>query len=329
MRTEGTGAALDQLEAMAAADRNTLAMAHNFVHALGRASFEHYGRNAQVAFSQCRETFESGCYHGVLEAFLSSKTQVTAEDLAGLCDATVDPRAPIGMRFQCVHGLGHGLSMYFNHDLLAALQHCDYLKTDWDRISCHGGAFMENIIFAREEANPAHSHGGPAHRSYTTRDDLLYPCSALADRYLSECYIMQSSIILFFNGQDYAGGFRACDGAPEKWIGQCYQSMGRDISGATLRDEAESLRLCGLGQDTYAAYCYMGAVKNVIGVDWKTDGAFSFCSKVPAKSQDMCYEAIGQQIHAFFAEVGSRSAECAKAGADRFVSVCRQAAYLE
>jgi hypothetical protein len=105
--------------------------------------------------------------------------------------------------------------------------------------------------------------------------------------------------------------------------------MGRDISGATLRDEAESLRLCGLGQDTYAAYCYMGAVKNVIGVDWKTDGAFSFCSKVPAKSQDMCYEAIGQQIHAFFAEVGSRSAECAKAGADRFVSVCRQAAYLE
>jgi hypothetical protein len=73
----------------------------------------------------------------------------------------------------------------------------------------------------------------------------------------------------------------------------------------------------------------MGAVKNMIGVDWKTDGAFSFCSKVPTMAQDMCYEAIGQQIYAFFADAGSRSAECTKAGVDQFISVCRQAAYLE
>ena len=48
--------------------------------------------------------------------------------------------------FQCVHGMGHGFQMMYAGDLPRALGSCDQLADPWDRESCYGGVFMENIV---------------------------------------------------------------------------------------------------------------------------------------------------------------------------------------
>ncbi len=122
-----TQQALAVLEQVAARDRSVLSRAHDYAHAIGKFSFGHY-KDAPKAFSLCKDLFASGCYHGVLEGYLSSTPQVAPEDIATLCGTEVQTKQTEFVRFQCLHGLGHGLTMHFEHDILKALEYCDFLR---------------------------------------------------------------------------------------------------------------------------------------------------------------------------------------------------------
>jgi hypothetical protein len=328
LQSQGLEKALDRLEALAAADQAVLADGHNYAHELGRTAFRQYG-SARDAFSRCRELFQSGCYHGVLEAHFDANPQLDPVAIAGLCDATVGAGSALALRFQCVHGLGHGLTAHADHDLFKALTHCDFLRTDWDRRSCYGGAFMENIIFAQAQARGGdgqqHSHGGGEHQVHVRPDDPLYPCNTVADKYRPECYQMQTSIVLWLNGTDYAGAFRTCETAPSEYVATCYQSLGRDISGNTLRNTEQSLQLCGLGAIPYKPHCYVGAVKNFIDVTWQTDQASDFCRRAPVEAKPACYGAIGEQVGLLHTDESRKASECAKMEPD-YVHACDIAA---
>ena len=71
LQTEGTEQALATLEQITAQDPEALREAHPLVHHVGQQSFVRYG-TAPLALSHCRDVFWSGCYHGVLQAYLSS-----------------------------------------------------------------------------------------------------------------------------------------------------------------------------------------------------------------------------------------------------------------
>src|SRR5262249_30305537 len=136
---DGTEAALARLQQLAASDKSILEQSHSLTHLIGRVSYDHYG-SAAVAFQHCNQTFESGCYHGVLEGYLKKSQTLKPADVATLCDiASGNGEQRANLRFQCVHGMGHGLSLYFDHDLNRTLTNCDYLRSDWDRTSCYGG----------------------------------------------------------------------------------------------------------------------------------------------------------------------------------------------
>jgi hypothetical protein len=174
LKTRGTERALTALEKLAEQDPDVLRDAHPYVHHLGRISFSHY-KDASMAFSHCRDTFWSGCYHGVLEGYLSSLPQVEPQDIATLCSSSIDAQQSLFLKYQCVHGLGHGLTMYFQHNVPQALSFCDALPTDWDRESCYGGVFMENIVAFQ---NSHHGHHAE-HKSFLNPQDPLYPCNAV------------------------------------------------------------------------------------------------------------------------------------------------------
>ena len=78
------------------------------------------------------------------------------------------------------------------------------------------------------------------------RSDPLYPCSALQDRYLNACYMMQTSAILFHNGGDLEATAAACDRVPERHRGACYISLGRDVSALTMQDHAKARAACSI-----------------------------------------------------------------------------------
>jgi hypothetical protein len=329
IETQGIPAALDRLEAMAAKDPKVLNTAHDYAHAIGQFSYGYFG-SVTATFGQCRETFQSGCYHGVLEAYLEENPKLTPDQIAELCDVSVAPGASNVLRFQCIHGLGHGLTASYEHDIYRALRACDFLRQDWDRGSCYSGVFMENIIFAMHQlqaqsgGGDGHDHGGAGHRYYLEPQDPLYPCNVLDEKYKPECFVMKTSAILLFNGQNFKQAAAECDRAGA-YVHLCYQSIGRDVSSHVYRNPKKALPMCMQGDPRYRGYCLIGAAKNMIDVTWKTDEARALCKAAPADYKDQCYTAIGEQIGNIFVEVPERTNACLEVERE-FYFVCARGA---
>ena len=273
LKTGGTEQALSLLETFAREDSDALRETHPLVHHLGQRSFAHYG-SAVEAMAHCRDVFWSGCYHGVLQAYLTSLPSVEAHHIVSLCPATGTAADFLFKRYNCLHGIGHGVTIQFRFDVLKSLAHCDYLTSEWDRESCYGGVFMENIVTFQNARQPQHAHHHhdqtPA-TSFMNAEDLLYPCTALSEKYLRSCYLMQTSAVLTFLNYDFAQAFTQCERVTGDHQTTCFRSLGRDISGFTLRDPQRVTELCGLGKGDQVRQCFIGAVKDFILTDASPD----------------------------------------------------------
>jgi hypothetical protein len=321
LKTQGTEQALTTLERLAEQDPDVLREAHPYAHHLGRISFAHY-QEAPVAFSHCRDTFWSGCYHGVLEGYLSSLPQVEPQHITTLCSNSIDAQESLFLKYQCFHGLGHGLTIHFQHNVSKALSFCDALPTDWDRESCYGGVFMENIVAFQ---TPHHGHH-TEHKSFLNPQDPLYPCNAVEKKYQRACYLMQTSAILTFTGHDFAQACRECDKAPSEFIPLCYQSLGRDISGFTLRDAERTIGLCKQGSPKYIEHCFVGAVKDFILTYADPERGLAFCRKLDTPYKKDCYAGVGETLVSLYPDQESRGQACTDAEME-YVTICKASAY--
>lgn len=319
LKTQGTEQALTVLEQLAAQDPDVLRDAHSYAHHLGRTSFSHY-QDAATAFSHCRNTFWSGCYHGVLEGYLRNLPRVEPKDIATLCQTSIDAQQSTFLEYQCLHGLGHGLTMYFQHNVPKALSFCDALRTNWERQSCYGGVFMENIV-AFQNPHPGHHESHTGHPHLLDPHDLLYPCTAVQKKYQRACYLMQSSAILTLTNYDFTQTFQECAKAPPEFVSICYQSMGRDISGFTLRDVQQVIELCGLGSQDAVRHCFAGAAKDFILTHADPQRGFTLCSQVPEPAKKDCYAAAGAVLGLLYPDQESKEKACA--GAEQaYIAVC-------
>ncbi len=142
-------------------------------------------------------------------------------------------------------------------------------------------------------------------------EDPHYPCSILEDRYLTACYMMQTSAMLWHNGQDIGETAESCADAPEAHRGTCFQSLGRDISSRTLQDPDDSLEECQKSPEAFRAWCYVGLVKNFVDLTATTEAGFAFCGLVEEWAQARCHEAMGEEIGVLFGNEADRRAACA------------------
>ncbi len=337
MKKQGTAHALEVIEQVVTKDRVALREAHNLTHHVGRTSYHHL-KDVTAVMSQCTAAHQSGCYHGALEAYLTSIPKVTPTDVVAICSPKLEQEKGRFAYFNCFHGLGHGLTMHLNHDLKQSLALCDALNTTWDQESCYGGVFMETVVTGINESRPHSGHGGHSghhgEKSHKQKIKLidpknpLYPCSELDKKYLRECYMMQTSIILHLTHYDFAKAFRECDKAPEDMRQTCYQSMGRDISGHTLRDIKQSIRLCELGTATYQGRCFIGVVKNFLNVSGRaSEDAFDLCRQTPKRHKQDCHAALGEELLTLYAKPQQRSHACARSEA-KYIQDCRRGARL-
>ncbi len=352
LRSEGVRSAMERLQDMADLRPAVRRDGHVYAHAIGLAAFTSAAEVGST-YARCTPAFQSGCYHGVIQSYFADHVQshgpehVDASTVETLCR---DYRQDAGRweLFQCVHGIGHGLMMAFDHELPRALEGCDLLDDAWEREGCYGGAFMENIVQAtaphhavgrpqmeHPAAPPAdeHAHHGGAASSAAPFQALdpvrpLYPCTVLEDRYLGSCYQMQTSAILFFNGGDMAAAVAACDGAPERYRSACYQSLGRDISSYTVQDHAQAVRLCSLGDPRYQPSCHAGYAKNLVDLTARAADGLEYCRSVSdGAGKTRCYQAVGEEIWALGKDDERRAALC-EAAEPAFRGVCRAGAAL-
>ena len=190
---KGPRAALQTFDAKMRTDAAVESGCHRIAHLIGSAALARYRGNVGRAFAEGSASCWSGYYHGILErafAGASGEPQVIAT-ARRLCAGRV-VRSTEWLAYQCVHGLGHGLMLQSAYAFPFSLRVCDRLRTDWDRSSCSGGVFMENINGAEKTAY--------GFKSRWLRDnDLVYPCNAVKERHKLYCYLMVTSRILQAN----------------------------------------------------------------------------------------------------------------------------------
>jgi hypothetical protein len=340
--------ALGALTALSEKDKKVQSDGHVYTHIIGIRAWAP-GRDVGKVFDSCTGLFQSGCYHGVIQAYFTSDGSVDSTEVSWFCDLMETTRTNRWLRFQCVHGIGHGLEMAWNWDLPRSLKGCDWLPSTWDRESCYGGVFMENAVASMPGGHHApkrvlaegsggreggttdssagehsehseHSgHGGdpaPGAITFKMRDsaDALYPCSIVDPKYWQSCYMLQGGMIVGRFNQDYERAALACDSSPQEVRHFCYLSMGTMASGITIQDVKRTIRLCSVGDRGYRPWCFVGAVKNFIDVTAKASDGFEFCQEAPAgNDKRQCWVAIGEQIAVLYADPAPREAACAKA----------------
>ena len=329
--------AMGALGELAEMDSGIRVDGHVYAHGIGIAAGQTTS-DVAASFTQCSESFQSGCYHGVIQAWFGKLDTITPDDANALCKPFTANESQRWIRFQCVHGMGHGFTMLYKHDLKQGLEGCDLLTDDWDRHSCYGGAFMENIVNVTNPHHPAaalahEAHGGdhgssdsssehaghdmsamkPAAEPFKAIDpkDQQYPCSALGEKYQTACYGMQTSVMLHNNGGDMASTAKSCGEAPANVRAVCFASLGRDISSYSRQNHGEAIRMCSVAQDAYEPWCYLGVVKNLIDLNARPADGMAFCKSISGESnKQLCYAAVGEQILVLEPDVEKRRAQC-------------------
>jgi hypothetical protein len=359
--TSGVRAAMEMLEQLGQLDVDVKRDGHVYAHAIGIASYRSAAEAGQT-FAQCTPIYQSGCYHGVIQAYFTDLQQsstiagIGADEVNALCRDYREDGADRWLLFQCAHGMGHGLVMFHGYDLPRALQGCDHLTSIWEQEGCYAGAFMENIVNATaphhaagsaghharaaapsHEHGDAHAHDGDADAATAKaaspwkaldEQDPHYPCSVLDTRYQSACYSMQTSVVLLRNNGDIAGTATFCESAPARMRNTCFQSLGRDVSARTLQDHAQSVRMCALVREPYQPWCHTGVVKNFVDLTADAADGFAYCRSIPdAASKARCYQAVGEQVWVLEDAAAGKEQWCGRAESG-YVAACRIGAGL-
>jgi hypothetical protein len=254
---------------------------HQLVHIIGRAAGTKYG-DVSKAYEQGDNFCWSGYYHGVMEAVMAQIGYDQIKPKINTICATVSRAQKYSFyHYNCVHGLGHGIMAVNNSELYDSLTTCDALTDPWERESCYGGVFMENIM---DEINPNHT------TKYLKKDDLMYPCNAVNTQYKQQCYLMQTSHALQDTGYDFDKVFGLCDNVEADFRQTCYQSLGRDASGSTISDPVRTRDLCLKGRDFDARNnCLIGAVKDFISYYHANEQGMKLCAALDdARLRESC-----------------------------------------
>ncbi|MBD0318877.1 MAG: hypothetical protein ICV87_00990, partial [Gemmatimonadetes bacterium] len=360
LKPAGVDKAMAALDRISAADADVARQGHVFAHGIGIAAYSGSSTVAET-FAKCTPAYQSGCYHGVIQAFFADAGSggATPERLNALCADYRNP-ASSWIQFQCAHGAGHGLMAVHGQHLLRALEGCDLLKDMRERSACWGGAFMENIVNATHPHHTAttqlggkdeHAGHAPAardehaghgagqgehaghamqHEPFKALDDdePLYPCTVVQEQHRSSCYAMQTSAILYRNRGDFAAAAAQCERAPAEHQRICYISLGRDAAGHSLGDNARAIEMCGKAPAGKLPWCVIGTAKNRIDVTADAKDGLKYCLAVPgADAKSTCYRAVGEQTHALALSPADRERTCAAAETP-FVEECRSGALL-
>ncbi|OGG72807.1 hypothetical protein A3A38_00645 [Candidatus Kaiserbacteria bacterium RIFCSPLOWO2_01_FULL_53_17] len=286
--TRGPLTALKDLKAQYEKGGGGRLFCHPILHEIGEAAGEQFG-SMEEAFRHGDPVCRSGYYHGVLEYLFGEEGGETLlSQLDSICAETWNKERYSYDYFACVHGIGHGLMAYFDHELFQSLAGCELLTGQWEQSTCAGGAFMENI--------GADSPEFPS--KYLKKDDLIFPCNAVKEQYRPQCFQMQSSYMLVQNGGDFGAAFATCRDVEEPYQEPCYQSIGRDASGWSYGDAETARALCSVGTTANErTQCLIGAASDFIQSVGISE-ARAFCTNSGKEAHAACVQAVEWQIRA-------------------------------
>ncbi len=275
-------------------------------HGLGHGLMALLHNQVPPALDRCDQLTDAGaregCYGGV---FMENIIAVTHPEHTAQAHASMSAK-PDSAAHGGHEGMDHGSMAGMDHGSMAGMDHGSMAGMD------HGG--ME--------------HGAAAGTwKALDRDDLLYPCTVVGEKYRYQCYLIQTSAILPALSGDIAGTARACSRAPGAMVQVCYSSLGRDLTAYAGRDPRRTAELCARAGAEAEPACIRGAAVALVDVDSDPDDGLALCRLAPVASQAGCYAGVAGTLVINTPDPARREALCAGLGAE-FVDACRQAARL-
>lgn len=288
----GPKVATDALKNLYAHNSYVVSQCHQLVHVIGNTAAERYGDIGE-AFRYGDSFCWSGYYHGVVEQALKQFNPTTVAAKTNEFCARIPGKETYSFDyFNCVHGLGHGFMTITKIELFDALNLCDNLTGNWEKESCYGGVYMENVM----ADNSIRNHS----TKYLKADDLLYPCNAVEEHYKGQCYLMQTSYALTKNGRDFANLFDLCARAESNYRNICVQSIGRDASGQSVSNADQTHAWCALGHDqNQKENCIIGAAKDFVSYFHSDTQAYKLCELEKGTLRTVCEGTVASYYHSF------------------------------
>ena len=276
----GIKPALSALKAEYAFNPEVVTDCHQLSHTIGNNAVDYYDGNIAKAFIDGNSFCWSGYYHGVVERAVARIGEAQFIAHADQMCAAIPGKDRYSFEYyNCVHGLGHGLMSTTENELFRSLAICDNLTGEWERKSCYGGVFMENIMVDNRNEKT----------KFLKKEDLMYPCDAVAITYKEQCYLMQTSYALSKNGYDFKHAFTLCSKVDENFRDICSQSIGRDASGNSVSDVGRTVEKCSLAEDdNQETNCIVGAVKDFISYFHGGGQALTLCLAFPPRFTQGC-----------------------------------------
>ena len=270
---------------------------HQISHWIGHAGLAYYKNDAGQALSHGAMTCNSGYYHGVLQLALAGLPRsAVVKKSRKLCTAPAVNKSEF-LLYQCVHGLGHGLMIYSGDDLPWSLSTCHKLQTEFDRVSCTGGVFMQNLDTTMGVSR------------YLSAKNPIYPCTIVAARDKVYCYLMVTSRINTLDGFNWRKTAQWCRRSERGWVETCFESYGRDASGASEYQPARTLALCRQAGPNEGD-CIYGAARDYGNNYAGSATSTRLCAAAPARFRGRCYEGVGTILGALHRYGNERRAAC-------------------
>jgi hypothetical protein len=363
LRSAGIRPAMQTLESIAARDADAHHFGHVFAHHIGIVAYEAPDR-VGAAFAECTPGFQSGCYHGVIQAYFAdlqasgADSSVDAPQLNRLCR---DHRGNGGDRwllFQCVHGIGHGLVALHDHHLPGALAGCDLLEDAWEREGCYGGAFMENIVSAtmphhaprpdhpaagRGAAIQPHAHHQhhqqehqqqhpgaehPQHAEHEPAGDHLAPGGHRHGHAAAHA-------TPDFKALDPADPHHPCSALDERYLHACYTMQTSAVLFHSSGDISAGIQLCEEAPGRVRFTCYVSLGRDINAYTRQSHTlAIQDCKRVSRQYQPACLTGVAKNRIDITADPADGVAFCQALRTDRnrarcFQAVGEQVAFLE
>jgi hypothetical protein len=192
------------------------------------------------------------------------------------------------------------------------------LQTDFDKISCSGGVFMENF---------SSSYGVKS--KYLRANDPIYPCDdKISNPYKIQCYGLVTANLLRTTGYDQKKTAAGCKRSEPEWVSTCFESFGRDVSGIAGRSAAKARASCALtGAEANESDCLYGVVREIVNSDAAPDRGGRFCDQVQKQFKSRCYSGIGSVMSAL--ETGDTLRATCKRVSGRHAKSCYEGGGLE
>jgi hypothetical protein len=261
---------------------------HQLTHIIGRTALDKY-KDIADTYAHGDQFCWSGYYHGAMEEIaLKNGYDYIIKNANEICKPIAAKGEYSFYHYNCVHGLGHGFMFVKDGDLFASLSACDAIKNDWERTSCYGGVFMQNIMNEQTPDNTA-----KVGSKFLKSDQPMYPCTAVAYKYKNQCYLMQTSYALQTVSYDFSKVFEMCGQVDTDFKDTCYTSLGRDASGNSVSNADTTRTTCLLGPNEESQrYCVHGAAMDFVSYFHSDSQANQLCNSLPANLSSDCLAVV-------------------------------------